>query len=103
MLSGNPVEHSASLRGKDTWVKLEVVSLLVLLYKFELLQLLQPPSDDLGRRVVVELGSDFASVEAAVEVREQSDSGVRAQVDFASEGGDSGVDPVVVERSQLVP
>ena len=53
--------------------------------------------------MVVELGSDFASVEAAVEVREQSDSGVRAQVDFASEGGDSGVDPVVVERSQLVP
>lgn len=50
----------------------------------------------------MELRSDLSSVEATVEVREQSDSGVGTKIDFASKRGDSGVDPVIVEGGKLV-
>lgn len=50
----------------------------------------------------MELGSDLSAVETTVEVRQQSDAGMGAEVDFASEGRDSGVDPVVVEGGELV-
>jgi hypothetical protein len=79
-----------------------VISLLVLLDEFELLQLLESPSDDLGGGVIVEFRSAFSSVETTVEVGEESDAGVGAEVDFASKGGDSGVDPVVMEGGEFV-
>ena len=50
----------------------------------------------------MELGSDFSSVEATVEVRKESNSRMGAQVDFASERGDSSVYPVIIKRSELV-
>jgi hypothetical protein len=64
--------------------------------------LLKSPSDDLGRGVVVELALAVSSVAATVEVREESDAGVGAEVDFSGEGGDSDVQPVVVEGSVLL-
>lgn len=48
VLSSNSVKYSATLRGKNTGVELEVVSFLILFDQFELLQLLETPSDDLG-------------------------------------------------------
>lgn len=48
VLSGDSVEHSASLRGEDTGVELEVISFLIFFDQFELFQLLKTPSDDLG-------------------------------------------------------
>lgn len=44
----------------------------------------------------------FSSQESSVEVREESDSGVRAEVDFSSEGSDSSVDPVLFKRCVLL-
>ena len=39
----------------------------------------------------------FSSQESSVKVGEESDTGMRAQVDFAGKRGDSNVDPVLVE------
>ncbi len=97
VLGSDSVEDSATLRRKNAGVELERISLLVLLDKFELLQLLQSPSDDLGGGVLVSLAFAFSSQESSVKVGEESDTGMRAQVDFAGKRGDSNVDPVLVE------
>jgi hypothetical protein len=51
--------------------------------------------------VVVALGSAAAALESAVDVGEQSDAGSGSEVDLAGEGGDSEVDPVVVEGGEF--
>lgn len=102
MLSSNSVEDSSSLGGKDAGVQLEGISLFVLLDVFKFLELLKTPSDDLGGGVIVELALAVSSVEATIEVGEESDTGVGAQVDFSGEGGDSDVQPVVIEGSVLL-
>ena len=101
-LSHNSVEGSPALVGNDPRVDLQPVSLLVLFNVFLLLELLQAPPDDLGAGVVVRLGGAVAALESSVDVGEESDSGVRPEVDLAGEGGDPSVDPIVVERGELV-
>jgi len=96
VFSSNSVQHSTTLRWENTRVKLEIVSFLIFLDEFELLQLLETPPDDLGWGVIVELRSNFSSVETTIEVREQSDSWVGAKIDFTSKWSDSCVDPVVI-------
>ena len=96
MLSSNSVENSATLRGQNAGVQLKAVSFLVLLDPLLLLELLKSPSDDLGGGVLVSLGLAVSSVPASVDVRKQSDTSVGSEVDFASKGSDSDVDPVVV-------
>ena len=47
----------------------------------------------------MELGLAVSSVEATIEVREESDAGVGTKVDFSCEGSDSDVQPVLIEGS----
>lgn len=48
------------------------------------------------------LGLAASSQTTTIEVGQQSDSGVRTQVDFAGEGSDSDVDPVFVEGCKFL-
>jgi hypothetical protein len=52
--------------------------------------------------MIVELRSNFSSMETTIEMREQSDSGVGTKIDFTSEGSDSSVDPVVIQGGKFV-
>ena len=102
MLGGDSVEDSSAFGGENAGVELEAVSLLVLLDPLLLLELLKSPPDDLGGGVVAGLGLAVAFLPASVEVGEQSDSGVGAEVDFSGEGGDSDVDPVFVGGGEFL-
>lgn len=66
------------------------------------LELLKTPSDDLGASMIMRLRGAVSSLQSSVDVREQSDSGVRPEVDLPGEGCDSPVDPIVVDRGELV-
>ncbi len=100
--SGDPVEGPLALVGDDSGVDFESVPLFVLLDVFLLFQLLEPPADDLGARVLVALGGALPPLESAVEVGEEADTSMGPEVDFASEGGDSVVEPVLIERGEFV-
>ena len=101
-LGDDSVEGSSAIVGDDPGVDLQSISLLVLFNIFLLLELLQAPPDDLGAGVVVRLRGAVSAPQASVDVREQSDSGVRPEVDLPGEGCDSPVDPIVVDRGELV-
>lgn len=102
VLGGDSVESSSALAGNDAGVDLEAVSLLVLSDELQLLQLLKTPSDGLGANGSMRFGGAVAALEATVDVGEEADAGVRAEVDLAGEGGDFDVNPVLVEGGKLV-
>ena len=100
-LSGDSVEGTSAFIGDDSSIDLKLVSLLILLDDFLLLQLLETPSDDLQVGVLVSGVSAGHSVLLPVQVRQQVDSGPGPQVDFPGQGSNSHVDPVVVQGSEL--
>ena len=100
-LSGDSVEGTSAFIGDDSSIDLKLVSLLILLDDFLLLQLLETPSDDLQVGVLVSGVSAGNSVFLAIQVGQQVHSGSRSQVDFSSEGSHSHVDPVVIEGGEF--
>lgn len=100
--SDDSVEGPSSIVGDDPGVDFKGVSLLVFFNIFLFLELLKTPSDDLGASVIMRLRGAVSPLQSSVDVREQSDSGVRPQVDLAGQRGHPSVDPIVIERGELV-
>lgn len=102
VLGGDSVESSSALARDDPGVDLESISLLVLADKLQLLKLLETPSDGLGANGSVRLRGAVSALESTIDVGQEADAGVRAEVDLAGKGGDFDVDPVIVEGSEFV-
>jgi len=101
MLSSDSVQGSSSLIWNDSGIDFKSISFLILLDVFLLLQLLKSPSDDLGAGVIVVLWGTSSSLEATIEMGEKTNSGSRAEIDLASKGGNSIVNPIIIKRSQF--
>ena len=101
-LSDDSVEGSSSIVGDDPGVDFKGVSLLVFFNIFLFLELLKTPSDDLGASMIMRLRGAVSSLQSSVDVREQSDSSMRPEVDLSGKRGNSSVDPVIINRRKLV-
>ncbi len=102
VFSGDTVESSSSLTWKDTGVNLKLISFLVFLDEFLLLQLLKAPSDDLGWGVLVEFRSAFSSLESSVNMGKETDTWARSEVDLSCEGSNTVIEPIFILRSKLI-
>jgi hypothetical protein len=60
---------------------------------------LETPSDYLETGVLMSGSSAGYSVLMAIDMGEKFDTGSRSEVDFSREGGDSVVDPIIIEWS----
>lgn len=100
-LGGDSIEGASAFLGDDPGVDSEGVSLLVFSDDFLLLELLEAPSDNFGAGVLVPGVSAGHSVLLAVHMRQKLNSGSRPEVDFPSQGCDSNINPIVVERGEF--
>ena len=98
---GDAVEVLEALLRDDPRVHLQLVVLAVLLDDLKLLQLLQRPPDHLAATVEVVGSAGADLLLGAVDVSEQGDACPGTHVDLPGEGGHSGVEPVVVEGSEV--
>lgn len=96
------VEILHSFLGDDSGVDLKFVSLAALLDDLELLELLEAPTDNLAAAGLVVRSAGSNLVVATVNVSQEFDSGSGPDIDLAGQGGDSGVEPVVIKRGEFL-
>ena len=67
-----------------------------------LLELLETPSDDFSTSVLMSFRSALSSLESSVHVGEETDTGVRSEVDLSGKRSHSVIKPVLIEGSKFV-
>ena len=100
-LSSNSVKSSSTFIGDNPSIDFELISFLIFLDNFLLLQLLKSPSDNFQVSMFMSGVSAGNSVLLAIEMRQQIHTGSRSQVNFSSQGGNTNVNPVVVQGSEF--
>ncbi len=102
IFSYDSVKSAPSLISDDPGVNLQTIPFLVLLNELLLLQLLQPPPDNLSARLLMPLRSNLAPIKSSINMRQQPNPSPRPDVDFPGQGGDSEIDPVFVDGGEFV-
>lgn len=99
VFSGNSIKDGSAFFWNYSWFQFKNIVFGIFFDNFVLLELLETPSDNLSSSGLMFWWSAVNSMFSAIEMRKESDTSSRSQIDFSSQSSNSVINPVLIKGS----